>query len=357
VALPAERLRERLAAALPGVPLLGSTSCRAVGTAAGFHAGPALSGFFLVGDGFRFGTAGLAKDGDGRALGQRAAQAALASAGITGAQARFGVVHPTPGGEEELLEGAFGALDRQTAIIGGSAADDDLSGKWAVWTHEAVFPSGFALAVCDWPWKVGTSYQAGYLPTERRGKVTAAKGRLLQSIDGRPAAEVYDEWTKGAIRSAIPSGGSVLAQTTLAPLGLPHGMFGGFEAYVLIHPERVDAATKGLSLFANVQVGQQVVLMTSNSEALVARGGMVARTALSRSGLKLPEVAGALVVYCAGCMLAIQPQMPQTLAEIRATLGSVPFSAVFSFGEVGCVLPKVVAHGNLMASVLLLARG
>lgn len=351
----AEALRRGLIGGLPGVPLLGSTSSVAVGTGTGFHPG-AVAGFWLVGDGFRFGTALTDKAG-GRAAGERAAKAALAAAGMTGAQARFALVHPTPGDEEALLEGAFGALDKQTAIIGGSAADDDLSAKWATWTHQGVQADGFALAVCDWPWKIGANYQAGYIPTEKRGKVTGVKGRLLLTIDHRPAAEVYDEWTSGSIRAAMVGGGKVLNQTTLAPLGKPHGMFGGIEAYVLVHPERVDAATRGLTLFANVEQGQDVVLMHSNSDALVARGGNVARAALGRSGMAASEVAGARVIYCAGCMFAIKPQMPQTMDGIRKALGEVPFTAHFSFGEQGCVLPKQVAHGNLMASTLLLGRG
>lgn len=342
---------------LPGVPLLGTTSCLGVGTGAGYSTGTVLSGFFLLGEGFRFGTAVGRKNGDARALGEKVARAALANAGISGAQARFALVHPTPGQEEEILDGAFSLLDRQAAVIGGSAADNDLSGKWSVWTQETVCGAGFAMAVCDWPWKIGTNYQAGYLPTAKRGKVTAASGRTLLTIDGRPAAEVYNEWSEGHIAAELKSGGNVLAKTTMSPIGIPRGMFGGFEAYVLVHPESVDPATGGLRLFANVEVGQSVVLMSSSVDALVHRGAMVARAALSRSAMTASEVAGALVVYCAGCVLAIQQQMPQTIDEIQRTLPGVPFSSVFSFGEQGCVLPKQVAHGNLMASVLLLGKG
>ncbi len=357
VSLDADALRGALREKLPGVPLLGSTSCLGVGTSlAGFATGAVVSGLWLVGDGFRFGVSAAAKEGSARQKGAEVATAALAAAGLSPAQARFAVFHATPGDEEGLLDGAFGSLNRQTALVGGSAADDDLSGKWKVWSHEGAFGAGVALAVCDWPGKIGVSYQAGYLPSDKRGKVTAAQGRTLLSIDGRPAAEVYDEWTGGRIAAELAAGGNVLGKTTLAPLGLPRGMFGGFEAFVLVHPERVEVPARSLSLFADVEVGQQVVLMESSQEALVHRGANVARTALTRSGLAPDALAGALVVFCGGCMLAIRDRMPQSMEEIAKALPSVPYLAIYSFGEQGCVLPKQVAHGNLMASALLLGK-
>ncbi|HEY3450095.1 MAG TPA: FIST N-terminal domain-containing protein [Myxococcales bacterium] len=357
VSLGAEALRAALREKLPDTAILGSTSCLGVGTSiGGFSTGSVVSGLWLVGDGFRFGVAAAAKEGSAKEKGAQVAKAALASAGMKPSQARFAVFHATPGEEEGLLEGAFGSLDKQTALVGGTAADDDLSGQWKVWTHQGVFGPGVALAVCDWPGKIGVNYQAGYMPTEKRGKVTAAKGRTLLSIDGRPAAEVYDQWTGGRIAPELASGGSVLGKTTLAPLGLPRGMFGGFEAFVLVHPERVEVPAKSLSLFADVEVGQTVALMGSSHEALVYRNANVARTALSRGGLTPDALAGALVVFCGGCMLAIRDRMPESMDEITKALPSVPYTAIYSFGEQGCVLPKQVAHGNLMASALLLGK-
>ncbi|MGC4123076.1 MAG: FIST N-terminal domain-containing protein [Myxococcales bacterium] len=357
VSLDAEALRSALHARLPDAALLGSTSCLGVGTSlGGFSTGSVVTGLWLVGDGFRFGVSAAAKDGSAKAKGTQVAKAALAAAGIKPGQTRFAVFHATPGDEEGLLDGAFSSLDRQTALVGGTAADNDLSGQWKVWSHEGVFGSGVAVAVCDWPGKIGVNYQAGYLPTEKRGKVTAARGRTLLAIDGRPAAEVYDQWTGGRIGAELAAGGNVLGKTTMAPLGLPRGLFGGIEAFVLVHPEKVDVPARSLGLFANVEVGQTVALMDSSEDALVHRGANVARTALVRGGLAPDKLAGALVVFCGGCMLAIQKRMPESMDEISKALPQVPYSAIYSFGEQGCVLPKQVAHGNLMASALLLGK-
>ncbi len=351
-----ELLQSALRKKIPGVPFLGTTSCLGVGASpARFGSGRALTGFWLVGDGFRFGVAGAPKgENDPIAVGSALAADALAQGAFGPAEARFAVFHPTPGDEEALLAGVYRVLDKQTPILGGSAADDDVSGKWSCFTHQRVMRKGVVLALCDWPWRLAINYQSGYLAESKRGQVTRSEGRVVYEIDHRPAAEVYNEWLGGKLSSFLVTGGNVLAETTLSPLGVPHSL-GVVEAYVLVHPERVIVPGRALSLFADIPAGQEVALMTSRPEALVQRGANVARAALMRSKLRPEQVVGALMVYCAGCVLAIRKKMPEMIREFQSVLGTAPFASVFTLGEQGCVLPGHVNHGNLMASVLLLS--
>ncbi len=352
----AAQLQALLREGLPGVPLLGATECAGTGvTGGGFKTGKSLVGWWLAGDGFRFGVAAAEKLGDPVALGRQLANRALEAGGFGASQARFAIVNPTPGDEESILHGLYTELDRRVAIIGGSAADNDLSGQWRVWTHDFVSGNGVAVALCDWPWRIAINYQSGYLPTTKRGKVTRAEGRVIHEIDGQPAAEVYDTWLGGKLDSFLRDGGTVLGHTTMNPLGVTRGLFGGIEAYVLAHPERVIVPEKALRLFTRIKEGEEVVMMSTSPEALVARGANVARLALSRAGLQPEQIVGGLLVYCAGCMLAIQDKMPHLFADFERTIGGVPYVAYFPYGEQGCVLPRQVDHGNLMACVLLLS--
>ncbi|HCF59357.1 MAG TPA: hypothetical protein DFS52_15360, partial [Myxococcales bacterium] len=169
----AAQLQALLREGLPGVPLLGATECAGTGvTGGGFKTGKSLVGWWLAGDGFRFGVAAAEKLGDPVALGRQLANRALEAGGFGASQARFAIVNPTPGDEESILHGLYTELDRRVAIIGGSAADNDLSGQWRVWTHDFVSGNGVAVALCDWPWRIAINYQSGYLPTTKRGKVT-----------------------------------------------------------------------------------------------------------------------------------------------------------------------------------------
>jgi hypothetical protein len=178
--------------------------------------------------------------------------------------------------------------------------------------------------------------------------VTRAEGRELVEIDGRPADEVYEEWTGGALGALARRNLSILPVTTLHPLGRIAGRTGEVETFLLSHPAtaREDGA---LTLFSDVVEGEELVLMSGTHEGLIQRAGRVARAARSRVGA---DLAGALVVICAGCMLAIRDRMPEVTEQLRIAFGGRPFVGFFSFGEQGCFPWGESFHGNLMFSVL-----
>ena len=345
-------LQGALAAALPGVPFVGATSCLGVGTTgAGFVGGRAVTGMFLAGDGFEFAVACGARSGSPAALGAGLGRA------LTGVipRPRFALMHATPGHEEGVLAALVGELGRGAELIGGTAADDDLTGRWYVFSHEGVVSDGVAVAACDWPWRLATHYQGGYVPTDKRGTITRSTGRELLEIDGQPAAAVYNGWIGGALDAELAHGGNVLAKTTLCPLGVVRDV-GGAELHVLAHPERVDPHTGGLRFFAELGVGERVVLMRSTPTALERRGANVAERALTWAKLDPRDVLGGVFIYCGGCLLAIADRARPMVQAFDDALGARPFVSHFAFGEQGCVFPSSPAdHGNLMASVLLLS--
>ena len=77
---------------------------------------------------------------------------------------------------------------------------------------------------------------------------------------------------------------------------------------------------------------------------------------MAAGSLRGEEVAGAMVIYCAGCMLTVRERMDEVVASLQGALGQQPFLGLFSFGEQGCFLGGENRHGNLMISVLVLAR-
>lgn len=348
------QLRRCLAELLPHTPFLGATSCGAVGSDQG--GGACVTAMWFLGTGFSMGIAGTAKTTNPKVAAVRCLDEAARHAGIAVTDARFAVVHPTPGGEEAVVEGICEVLDPRATLIGGSAADNDLSGQWKVWTHEQEYDDGMVFAVCDWPGEIGISYQSGYMALPKRGTVTRALGRRLFEIDGRPAAEVYNEWMAGELSVALERGGTILKQTTLSPLGVARGEFGGITAYVLVHPERVIAKDHSLTTFAEVKEGEEVCLMRSNIVSLVRRGANVSNRALEQAALNPDEVVGGLMIYCAGLSLAISDRLGEMLDLTREQLPGIPFVMPFTFGEQGCVIPRHCDHGNLMVTAMLLSN-
>jgi len=164
---------------------------------------------------------------------------------------------------------------------------------------------------------------------------------------GRPAAEVYGEWTGGRILPPASGSRSILSEATLSPLGRRQTEIAGIPIHLLAHPA-ASRADGGLDLFASVRPGEDICLMEGSETSLVQRAGRIAWA--SREQLGSEPAAGALMVYCGGCMLAIRDRMDEVAAGVADSLGGIPFLGVFSFGEQGEMLDGDSAHGNLMIS-------
>lgn len=336
----------------------GSSSCLGVMTQAGpIVDGPSLALFGVRDEAGGFGVGAATPDeaADPSACAGLALQRAIEAAGRQGEVPALVWLTAAPGHEEACIAGLEALLGPEVPVVGGSAADDAVAGGWYQFTRtgshgdavvvSALFPSG----------RVVSAFQSGYTPSSTRGVVTRAVGRTLHEIDGRPAAEVYDAWTQGAIAATLGVGGSVLASTTLAPLGRRVGEVGGVPYYRLAHPATVhpDGA---IDLFADIAVGDELVLMQGDVDALLTRAGRVAVDARALARLAPADVAGALVVFCAGCMLTVRERMDQVVAGLVDGLGGAPFLGGFTFGEQGCFVGGENRHGNLMISVTVFAR-
>ena len=135
-----------------------------------------------------------------------------------------------------------------------------------------------------------------------------ARGRQIISIDGEPAAAVYNRWIGGILSEKLAEGGNILTDTTMYPLGIDAGKIEDVTHYVLIHPDQIleDGA---LSTFAEIEEGTQLYCMRGDKTRLVERAGKVAAAAAAALPGGITNLAGGLIVYCAGCMLAVGDQM------------------------------------------------
>lgn len=350
----AEALRGALAATGARV-IHGASSCLGVMTHTGVHTDGSVGLFGLRDAHGAYGT-GIARLGDDPAAASAAAlQQAIDAAERQGEVPALVWLTAAPGHEERCIAGIEAVLGRGVPIVGGSAADDVVAGGWYLLTREASERDAVVVTAMYPSTAIASAFQSGYAPTNRTGTITRGEGRTIAEIDGQPAAVVYNAWTGGAIEAALPAGGNVLGGTTLFPLGRRAGESGGAAYYRLAHAESVTA-DGALRLFADVAVGDALVLMTGTTEALRSRAGRVAADALAVAQWRPADVAGALVVFCAGCMLTVRDGLDDVVASLRAVLGDVPFLGCFTFGEQGCFVGGENCHGNLMISVTLFAR-
>ncbi|MGF1447006.1 MAG: FIST signal transduction protein [Pikeienuella sp.] len=353
-----EALRAAAATLWPGVALHGGTSCCGVMSEGGTAtvSGTGLGGFALWDRDGDFGSAARPIGDCPRSAALAATEAALEAAGRTGESPDLVWLTAAPGSEEAVLAGVEEIVGAGTPIIGGSAADNEIAGTWGCFDAEAAYGSGVAVSVLFPSRPVHIAFQNGYAPAGPIARVTEAQDRRIVSIDGRPAADVYAGWVGGPLADAVArarSGGSevsILAESTFAPLGRSEGAVADVPMYLLAHPAAAHP-DGSLSLFARVAAGETLHLMQGSADSLVARAGRVARSAAESAAPGEP-IAGALTVYCGGCMLAVRPRMAEVVAGISEGLSNAPFFGLFSFGEQGPGPSGGSRHGNLMISTV-----
>jgi len=348
----------------PDAAILGGTSCAGIMTEAGLG-GAGSIGVLLIEDADGdYGTAGVRLEGDAADCAERALHTALENAGCAGELPELIWIYQTPGQEEAVIEGLRRVVGDRCPIIGGSAADNEVVGKWRQISQGGVMTDGLVVGVLFSSGGIGFMFQGGYEPSGESGIVTRVVygsaggsgivtqscGRQIVSIDGRPAAEVYNEWLGGVLAEKVEAGGNILVDTTMHPLGVDAGKIEGITHYLLVHPDKI-LENGVLSTFASIEEGTRLYSMRGEKARLVDRAGKVASAATATLSGGLSNLAGGLVVYCAGCMLAVGDGMPKVSQAVASSFGGMPFLGCFTFGEQGAILNKN-AHGNLMISAI-----
>lgn len=348
VDLPAAELQDAMVARFGSTALHGGSSCLGVMTqeSVNIASGAGLGALAIWDPEGSFGTASTDLGIDAVDAARKATHAALAAAGRPGEIPDLVWLTVAPGREEQVLSGIRAVVGDETLIVGGSAADNDVSGKWAQFGPLDTHSEGVVVSVLFPSTSVASAYQSGYAPTGDSGVVTRVAGRRLFEIDGQPAAKVYQGWSNNAVLAAADAPQSILAAATLWPLGRVTREIAGVPFHLLVHPS-VSNPDGSIDLFADVAEGDRLWQMRGSADSLTQRAGRVARQARDDCA---GDLGGALVIYCGGCMLAVRDRMEEVQHGINAALGDVPWLGVFTFGEQGVPNGGMVKHGNLMIS-------
>lgn len=297
-----------------------------------------------------YGTAACAFDGDPKNAGRQATIDALEMIARRGEAPDLIWMSVCPGVEEDVLSGIIDVVGPQVPILGGSAADNDVSGNWSISDGRTLIRDGVVVTAMFPSARISFAYQNGHAPTEHSGMVTRAQGRTLYEIDHKPAAEVYSAWSGITLEDNEPEK-FVLAESTFGPLGRHRTATEPVPHFLLAHPSMLYADGR-LELFANVAEGEHIVQMEGTREALIKRAGRVVDQARKIGAISDDAIIGGLNVYCGGCMLGVRDAMDDVVEHINASLAVAPFLGVFTFGEQGPILNKGNSHGNLMISAV-----
>jgi hypothetical protein len=374
----------RISSALRGTDktrrVIGMSSHDGLLTSEGYHTSPAgVVGVLVVrADGMSAGVgsaafADVTKDHEGEAA-RIAYQRAVTDAKRTlDEKPAMVIVLPTLRSEEKILAAITEEVGPDVPVIGGTAAGpskdialerlkDGL--EWSIIVNDGVVTSGVAVAVLYTHKPFGWAYGGGFQrSTTKSGVITDAEPRMIRTIDGRPALDVYDEWVGGGLKEAMKRGENMLVWCALHPL--TRNVFGNIKGEAVVktqflhpHPNPDQTSEPGSILVgANVAVGERLNLGEGSWNILLNRFAQLPRQAKTVVE-NLDPIAG-LFFYCGGALETIPREHRGSMGYlVSQSMGSaLPWLGVFSWGEQGHVPGVGNLHGNEMASTLLFPAG
>lgn len=337
---------------LEGVALHGVTTSLGILTPDGVrNPGSGAVAVMLVGGEPGAAFTASSQETDGRKAGEAAAQALVQQAG--GKQPKLILFNASPGLEEDMLQG-ISNICPGVPCQGGSAADHTISGQWSVFTQQGPVPSGLSLLGLFGEVRLGTSLSTPYSATGTKAKATGTQGRTLKTLDGQPASQVLGQWLEGSIDRQVRSGGNILAQTALRPIAVRRSA-GSRDHYVTVHPAQIHAAEGTVDVFARIDPGDEVCLMSGSPEALVGEVAHLIDTALAQGGMTVKDIKGAALIFCAGCAGALGGRIDEGLRSFQRLLPGVPMLGLCTFGEQGHIPGLGNVHQDLSLSLTLFA--
>ena len=267
----------------------------------------------------------------------------------------------TPGAEEgtlQALEAAFPGIP----VFGGTAADNELSGAWNVWSAETVSSTGIALVAIGSNVAFGASMMGPYTPTSQTCIATKTDGqRRVYEINNAPAVDWVRDWLGEAVQEQYESGGLVLPQTAQKPIAVQgpnqaEAITAHCAAFSGLQPAEGDRTY--VNFFAPIPQGSTLTVMDSGNgpetgyaTALTAAYD-TAQTQLSSSS----SPKAGMLIYCGGMAIAVGDNLNTGLTnnELSSKVGTVPILGMACFGEQACLEPsKRNVQRNLSVGMIL----
>lgn len=347
------------------IKIHGGTSSGAVFTLGGYHGGKSDSLALLAVASprmtFGVGGASLGEVSSAREAGRKAILEAIENARKKRKdKPKLILMTAAPGKEEEILRGIEEVIGKRVPIFGGSAGDDDNSGKWEEFVNGRVYGNGVVLTAVYTDLKVGWAFESGYLRTERSGIATKVKGRIIYEIDRKPAARVYDNWIGGELSEILKTEKeklSIEAKTVFYPLAKVVQGKSGEIYYISMHPVPYGPSQEFLEVHTNVEEGDEIFLTRGGWEILLNRARTTSLEATVKGRILPRDIAFGISFFCAGTMLAIPPEeRPKIPLLVKDGLVGAPFIGTFTFGEQGFLPGVGNVHGNLVSGAVVFSN-
>ncbi|MCB0873547.1 MAG: FIST C-terminal domain-containing protein [Thermoleophilia bacterium] len=229
----------------------------------------------------------------------------------------------------ELARGLAAAVPDGVAVTGGLAGDGNrFEATWVLGQDGPVPLAVSAIAFYGDRVDVGVGCQGGWDPFGPERLVTASRGNVLHTLDGRPALSLYKEYL-GDLASGLP------ATALLFPLALRRSS--DDETTVTRTILAIDEDEESLTFAGDIPEGSYVQLMRANVERLVTGAERAAAEVVVDAASPSPLLS--IGISCVGRRLVLGER---TEEELEAVLTELPPQTTqvgfYSYGEISSLI-------------------
>ncbi len=271
---------------------------------------------------------------------------------------------PFGAGEDLFVKEVESVVGTDTPIAGGGAAAgyaDLVSGGQAIFSDGESREDGVSIAVLDIGTSVGHAFMGGFDPVGPTGEVTdierTEEGIKLNTIDGEPAAQVYNDWLDGELDNYLGTSQMFIHKTVYHTLGLRVEEEDGKENWHMIaalHFNPDDSITLGTT----IEEGSKIHLLGSNAQGITERLEHAVRLARGRGGLPERDIAGVLVDQCGASLLGMpeRDDWDEMIDMVSEAIGDAPFMGASNLGPYGHFSGVGSRYGEVTPSVLIFGK-
>ncbi|MBI4355659.1 MAG: FIST C-terminal domain-containing protein [Candidatus Omnitrophica bacterium] len=228
-------------------------------------------------------------------------------------------------GHHEVIRGAQEIAGTVFPIIGGLTADDWRFTATSQYFQDQVLHDSVVGVLITGGIKVQSGCRHGWLPIGKPRRVTEARGNVLCSLDGEPAAKVYEEYF--GEEAVAFTREEVLARMTISyPLGM---YIAGEEEYLLRNVLQMDERG-ALVCTGEVEEGAVLRLMLGSQESAIEAARQAAKEAVAR----LREIRCVVVFDSVARQKLLGRLAEEEIRVIHDAIGAdVPLIGCYTYGE------------------------
>jgi hypothetical protein len=307
------------------VPLVGCTTAGEIASSGSRQAGVVVAA--LGGDGFAIETS-IATDAsaDLRSAGARAARC-LPADDERPHRVVLLLTDGLAGDQQEVVRGAYGMLGAGIPLVGGCAGDDLRMAKTFQLYNDRVLTNSVIGAGIASDAPLGIGVRHGWKPVGEPMLVTRSGGNRVQTLDDRPALDVYLEHLMADRRDGI--GEEDLRRLALThPLGLSRPT--GEEQVRFIGG--ADFEDRSLECIAEVPQGGLAWIMEGDAQSVLDATNAACQDSVAALAGHPPR--GMLAFDCIARRGVLGEHLIAAEIERLSAIGGAPVAGFYTYGEI-----------------------